>query len=492
MDKIQHALQSLLDRHRIVFWYDAKKELRHEYEALTLPDVHKIELDNNEFGVKHRILREEPNQKFLLYHEGPQPDVLDNWLLDVLLAHGEFKADQVSIWLSELGLGPEFWDVVQDHLAFFKAQSRRTELKKKLNPEVETTETVRMKMLAVCASPSTEPRLDTILEKLLDELAQGSDDSFRTITRSGLDDFLWGKLEHDFGYKSDKPSRRDFAIELFKSCYALALGEEALLSNQALVFLNRWKDSRKHYQAFEELSGQYADILSIEQDLQSRDFRALARLDLFELIEQKILNELVNQLVKRTISATECQKFIWRRSSTYWFETYQHVYNAIDYASQFFAVLKETSFNIRSLSDGIEKYTQTWYQLDQLYRKYIYHLRASRQITLLQDLSEQVENRYTNNYLLKLNDTWQHLIDTSQQWQIEPITAQKDFFSHYVAGFRRKNIKVAVLISDGLRFEIGAELQKHIEREGRYTAELESMAASLPSFTQLGMAALLP
>ncbi|MEA3349821.1 MAG: hypothetical protein U9Q82_04290 [Chloroflexota bacterium] len=43
-------------RYRIVFWYDAKKELRHGHKLLNFLDDHKIELDNNEFGVKQRIL----------------------------------------------------------------------------------------------------------------------------------------------------------------------------------------------------------------------------------------------------------------------------------------------------------------------------------------------------------------------------------------------------------------------------------------------------
>ena len=116
MTKIEQALLRLFEKHRIVFWYDAKKELRTEYEVLNFSDVEKIELKDNEYSVKFRILREEQNRKFLLYHEGPQPPDPQNWLLDVLLSHSEFKADQVSLWLSELGLVPEFWDVVQDHL----------------------------------------------------------------------------------------------------------------------------------------------------------------------------------------------------------------------------------------------------------------------------------------------------------------------------------------------------------------------------------------
>ena len=36
---IARALGKLFDRHRIVFWYDEKQELREEYAALVLPSV---------------------------------------------------------------------------------------------------------------------------------------------------------------------------------------------------------------------------------------------------------------------------------------------------------------------------------------------------------------------------------------------------------------------------------------------------------------------
>ena len=51
--RIAQALTRLFERHRIVFWYDAKQELRTDFEALELAGVQKIELTNNEFCVKH-------------------------------------------------------------------------------------------------------------------------------------------------------------------------------------------------------------------------------------------------------------------------------------------------------------------------------------------------------------------------------------------------------------------------------------------------------
>ncbi len=106
-DRIAQALTRLFDRHRIVFWYDAGWELRADFDALELAGIEKLELANNEFGIKHKILREHRTQKFLLYQEGPKPGNLENWLLDVQLAQGVFRTDQVGLWLAELELGIE-------------------------------------------------------------------------------------------------------------------------------------------------------------------------------------------------------------------------------------------------------------------------------------------------------------------------------------------------------------------------------------------------
>ena len=159
-DRIAEALGRLFDLHRIVFWYDAKKELRADYEAVDIPGITKLEIAGNEYGLKYRILREEPQQKFLLYHEGPQPENLDNWLLDVLLAHGQFSTDPVAMLLTEMELGPEFADVVQEHLEFFRAAKRKEALRRLMESD-DTKGRLRLKMLAVCAA--SDVRMDSVV-----------------------------------------------------------------------------------------------------------------------------------------------------------------------------------------------------------------------------------------------------------------------------------------------------------------------------------------
>ena len=204
MSQIQGALIHLFKKHRIVIWYDTKCELRDEFDQLILPGVQTIELGNNEFGVKHRILREQPDQKFLIYHAGPKPEDLDNWLLDVQLAYGEFRADLAALWLSELELGVDFLALVQAHSEFFK-YNRRRELLKSLLGKGETETSLRLKMLAVCTA--AEPRLDEILEALLAELAAGKRDQIDRIESCGLDAFLWERLKRAYGYEFESARR---------------------------------------------------------------------------------------------------------------------------------------------------------------------------------------------------------------------------------------------------------------------------------------------
>ena len=491
--KIQQALGNLFDKQRIVFWYDTRREFRADFEALSLPGVEKIELANNEFGVKYRVLREQPEQKFLLFKDGPEPEYLANWLLDVQLASGStFRTDQVALWLAELELGPDTYPLLESHLAFFEAAKRREKLKALLEPS-DSDSTLRKKMLAVCVG-SDSPRTDAMLESLLAELASGADAKWKLVERSGLQSHFWEQMKRAYGYDNETPGLQDFVIELFKSCFLSEVdaGYKPRLTSDAKVFIQRWKDSRLNSQAFEVLSAQCADILQIEDKLQGLEYRTLRSVDEFEAIDRKILSDLVREVAARTVSAQEVEQWVRQRRQGHWFDSYQHVYQAIEHAAQFMQTLELTQLEMDSLADGVHKYTQSWFRLDQRYRKFIFHARESGQASLLQALSQQVENLYTNNFLSHLNVRWQQFVDACQLWEAAPVASQADFFERFVQPTLSRKGKVCVLISDAFRYEVGEELQSLIRREDRFDAELTPALSCLPSYTQLGMASLLP
>jgi uncharacterized protein (TIGR02687 family) len=486
--KIQQALVNLFAKHRIVFWYDDQLEFRTEFIGLDLPNVEKIELTNNEFGVKHRVLRDQPEQKFLLYREGSEPERLDNWLLDVQLASGQtFRTDQSALWLAELELGPECYERVKQHSYFFEGAKRREALKKILE-QGDNGDVLLRKMVAVCAG--SEPHLDMVLEALLAELAKGDDTKAKLLERSGLSTFVWEQVRKVYGYQSSQPGAMDFVIELFKNSFETEVdaSRPSSLSSEAWVFHKRWKDSRKQQEAFEALSAQCAELLQMDDKLQAVDFRALLELDYFELIDRKILSEMVRAVVARTVSAQEVELWVRLRRQSHWFDRFAHVYQAIEHGAQFLQLLDAVSFDMVSFADGVQKYAKTWFKLDQRYRKFVYHLRQSGQASLLGDLAALVENHYTNSYLVQLNDRWQTQVDDAQNWEASPALLQRDFFKQMVQPYLDRKNKVCVLISDAFRFEVGEEMATLIRQEDRYEAELLPGLSMLPSYTELAIA----
>jgi uncharacterized protein (TIGR02687 family) len=355
-------------------------------------------------------------------------------------------------------------------------------------------------MLAVCTG--SEPRMDVVLENLLQELAENRDEKIRLIERCKLSAFLWQQMQRIYGYECQTPSIRDFAIHLFKDCYFRNFNDNSALTADSLIFLKRWKDSRQFERAFEILSDECAEVLGIEQDLAKRDFRELIELDYFCLIDQKIISDLVKAVSTRTVSSGDVSLWIRQRRQGHWYSEFIDVYEAIEYAAKFLEALNNASLSMESLAEGVQRYSYGWYKLDQFYRKFIYHVRKSGQASLMGPLSDQIENLYSNNYLLKLGDIFQRFVDEAPRWQAIPVHKQSEFFEHWVQPYIRSNKKVCVIISDAMRYEIGEELVRRIHFSNEQTGDLkyrqqlvaiiEPALSMLPSYTQLGMAALLP
>ena len=488
-DRIVASLRRLFDEQRIVFWYDAARDMRGEFEGVDLPGVEKVEIANNEFGLKYRMLRQEPKQKFLVYKEDAEPPMAENWLLDLQLATDVFKADQAAIWLSELGLPTQFESVVRDHMEFYRSKVRIDHLKRLLTPSDTRTDVLR-RMLAVCVG--AEGALDTVVEELLGQLSEGQDDALRLMERANLTEFFWKQVGNVYGYQSGEPDFEDFAITLFQSAYTRALGEDGKLNAEALLVFRRWKNNRHWAEAFGTLAEWYQDLLKIPQDLVSRSPRDLHSIDHFEEIDRHVIRSLVAAMSSQTVSSTEVLKIVRERRQSYWYPKFADIYQAIGYATEFQQAMAEANLGMTSPEEGVKRYVSSWFKLDQLYRKFIYHMQKSGQSSLLSALYETVENRYTNSFVLTVNDAWQDQVARLLEWKVPGYPRQIDFYREQTAEFRRRDQKVVVIISDALRYEVAEECLREIRKLSRFDADLKPMIGALPSYTQLGMASLLP
>lgn len=492
--KIQSALEKAFARQRVVFWYDETSEWWTDLDSLELPGVEKIRVSNNELGVKHRITREQPQQRFLLYFQGQaKPEERENWLLDQLLANGPaFSPDRASLALIEAELAPEFKPLVERHLEFFKKADRIAKLKELQLPD-DCERDLRIKMLAVACK--AEPNVEVILLYLLGELAREKQDKWSLIEKFELASAWWSELEVAFGYSAAAPSVLDFTLSLFRA--VAPLGETSTVSTrQALVFANRWKDSQEHRESFAILSERVDVLLNISAVLNRlEDTTAIFSCDLYRRMDLRILADLRDGLIKGTLTPAETLSKAESREQLHWARYTPAIkasYRALATAAEFFEALPKLDLIIESFDAGITKYVTTWWQIDRLYRRFIYHLNESGQNALLQDLSTRMEGLYVNNYLSQLSIQWQEWVNRCDIWASQAFPSQKQFYERFVQPQVDEGRKVFVIISDALRYEAGRDLLESIQRENRWKAEMSAALGSLPSFTQLGMASLLP
>ncbi|MDZ5044198.1 BREX-1 system phosphatase PglZ type A, partial [Clostridium perfringens] len=101
-----------------------------------------------------------------------------------------------------------------------------------------------------------------------------------------------------------------------------------------------------------------------------------------------------------------------------------------------------------------------------------------------------VENLYNNWYLQELSIKWSEALAKQKTWRIEGVNQQESFCNDNIKYGRKE--RVFVIISDALRYESAEELSTRLRNERKAKVELDYIQGVLPSYTKLGMAALLP
>lgn len=488
--KVQAALEKLFQQHRLVFWYDEQGEMQALFEHLQIPDVEKIVIDNNEFSLKYHILLEQPRQRFLLYQPQAKPQDNENWLLDLLMANYEFHTEASSLYLQDLELPQEFKTLIQEHEAFFAQPKHSNALKALLEAEDRESK-IRLKMLSVlCAC---EPEWEKILYALFAEALKNKPDKYRSIEQYGLGPFLWEAIERKYQYRSPNASIKDFLIQVIPDNYARSVPNgKPTLNKEAYLLVNRWKENTKAKQVFYEWSQQLEKELGIRELIQNQDTATLLEADTYAIIDKKIIFDLNTHIIQHTLPNHSIQEWIDKRKLKFFYADYSYLYQALSQAAALLDEIRKVNLNISSPQEGFEKYQKQWYKIDRAYREYIFASAQAEHPDVLKNLSTQVEKAYGNSFLLPLGDHWQKAIDGLATWAIPTVLSQRQFFQHWVKPYLQRENRVFVIISDALRYESAVALRELIVQGDKYNAQLQAVLGVLPSYTQLGMAALLP
>lgn len=489
-------LRARFAEHRIVVWHDPDGSYETDLQSYVPAGVTVEHIANNEFVIKHRVLREDTTTQFLLYRSGPVAEGPRNWLLDVELAYGPvFIADRSALMRAELGLDDPGADaLIAEHTSFFADPKLVGNLKELLVPNDDLV-MVRAKMCAVVIGQK-EHSLSELTRTLLFQQAKGITSGYEAVSKHGLFGFHWDGAERIYGYSSKAPTMPGFVLWMFQQARD---GFDVTSSNAArnlAIDFRSFRDSKRSARAIKALARKAEQDLGYQEHVAEIEWTSLKDADLFEADEREIIRRLVDGVVNQTMPHRETLETITaRRRDSFWFEDYATVYEALAAAAELLPTIRAARLDFNSFDEGLTRYRDELFRADQLYRQFTHAYQTAEFKQPLDDLAERVEAAYVANFLAPLGMSWQQQVDTVDRWSTHArdVTAQSSFYRNYIAKLTKGGTKKAVVvISDAMRYEVAKELESKILGLDKFDAKTDAMLGVLPSYTQLGMAALLP
>lgn len=525
IEQLSKGIEAKFNQSRLVFWYDSEQSFKDDIGNLAVDDVTVLDMSEASiFETKKRIELDEPTSRFLLYFPYDEPVAERDWLLDVRLYSEQFFADASSILLNELGISQlSLREHLRKRQSFFANKQRFAALKRFVT-ESEDEISLDRKMMAVLVKADSSS-LNDILLRLVTDYAQcltsGSKPGLVSVLdKFNLSDSLWNELKCCYGYSSDEPSISDFVLRLFCtelwSQIDVASKDKDWLLNKvfnassakavALAFMANWRDSRSYAGSHDVVSKVIAEQLEVSARCGEFSPRALLECETFEVVEQAIIRGLVNSLLDTSavVDRANFSLILSRRLESHWCLTNEHyvaAYEALRNAELLMHLRQQYTdgFYYESASAMYDGYVKELYQFDFAYRLFNEHVHGlfSKGAEMFRQLDDNLENLYTNWYLHELGIAWDGHIEKEgllENWHLPEVNNQYEFYESEVKKrlAQQGTKRVFVIISDAMRFEVAHELKAVIGQEKRFETTLGSQLAVLPSYTQLGMASLLP
>lgn len=531
LKKINEKLTELFIKHRIVFWNDTNAEFKDDLSGCLPPGAEIIYPERiGQFKTKVILEIENPKGKFLVYSASSEPRVEEDWLLDIRLYGYQFRADSASMIVEELGLQHlHLREHIAKRIKFFSSKQRCTKLQA-IIASTDMEKEIDRKLLAVLAKAENDRFFD-IIHAIYDSFPfdQGLDavpEAFAAIEKMDMADVFWFFVQEAFGYESEKPSLRHLLTCLFISDLDLSLGDRLCqnvrqfilpsgFARNAAVCMSEWRDSIKMTESYDRLSEMVAEALGIERYLREITLNTPDEINVFKdavtfSATEKISAGAIKAYIlshETTIDKDFVISFCRHRQALHWSnkrlsgeivprESFWAVHEALIAATEFMSkkLLFPNGFVYTTARDVFEAYTQELYLFDRYYRLFYEHtyFADARGWDILKDLKSKMEDLYSNWFLEPITMLWEEKLKINS-WHIDGVINQYDFFGKYPetkAG--DKSAAVFVIISDALRYEAGAEISETLNGKYRFLAKKEAMLGVVPSYTALGMAALLP
>jgi len=490
---------------RIVFWMDKDMEFADEISEIEVPDVRVHTLtQNNSFQTKFLLEEEDSESHFLIYTKEDLTSE-DNWLIDTYLYSQSFYADKVSIIMREIGIDASLRALVKKYKKFFNSSKRINKLKELdiLQYDEETFEIALMSVLCNVKTPTFEEVMRSVLMETMDDV----ENKFIIEIEKFFDvDTFWKYANKYYGFEHTHPSLKKLMTHLSVTALTQTVNEEYLVNvkdyiatnnkTNSLIFIDRWmyhaEDSNVYDQYVRDIESDI-NIKDIVQQMKIDDFK---KTDIFPYLDHAIIQYIFNGIKAQHEDYEEYKSLIRLRRAKHFYGENKAIYEALFNTVEMYEFKKQYPMGIpkQSMKDMHSAYLEGYFKMDTYYRKFYNALDDSESSEYMDELQRMVEYVYTNWFMSELNNNWSSSImeEIEDEWAIDGVMKQQNFYQKYVAPKVMNGDRVFVIISDALRYDIGVEIAEYLNAETRGSSKIESMLSVLPSVTKLGMASLLP
>lgn len=487
-------------KRNIVFWFNGDGKFQDKLDELTLDNAKIIVSDGTDsFNLKYKLEVEDIDSNYLIYVPKFKPKAEDNYLLDIYMYSQEFEADVATIYMREIGIkNTGLFETVRKHEAFFANQKRILELKK-LGITDWNEQSFHIGIL--CAVMKSTFDFDYALIKLIaDYYSDGNlvEQVHKYCDCTVLNDFIQQK----FGLVDaldDIEKMTTNMLLLHMSLYLngiipdnwsknLQTSMNASIKNNAYIFIDRFMKSDKA-EDYKAISKKIAEKLNVFTYVSGWDLDSFADVDTFMDFDLVTIQRLQKLLVDKTGEYERYIRIIKQRRKSYWNSELMHDYMTIHYACRFLQKMQEVDSTFSELEPKVmfENYVSSYYKFDQYYREFIFHYDQSTLESML-EIYNLIDNYYTNWYLEEMSNRWSNINDKFQWGDID-AEKQWEFFDKHISKMKER---VAVIVSDALRYECGEELTRRLSHRFPSKATIKPALSVMPSYTALGGVALLP
>jgi uncharacterized protein (TIGR02687 family) len=262
--------------------------------------------------------------------------------------------------------------------------------------------------------------------------------------------------------------------------------------NNVDAFVSNFMNNLSYTKSYNEIAAYVSSTVKLKDILKKVDVERYIDVDTFAEFDETIIDYLKNVLLSNNttqgINGYSFRDVCKNRLTMHYREEYRHHYELLK--SAYYLINDTNSYKPTNKYDTmIQRYIDKDYLIDVAYREFYYHYDALEDNSMFEEVKQCVENMYTNTYLTQSSVAWSNEVEKA--FDDIKITKQRNFYNKFVRNTANKK-RLVVIISDAFRFECAKEFAKYVHKDTVTETSMNFVLSSMPSYTALGMASLLP